>query len=72
MKTSDLLINLVAMRQSGEFSPDEVLSNIGVRHGRSITVPVMGFIVYLDCEYREEDLPPYIRPYKFDSESFWG
>lgn len=72
MNKTDLIIDLVTMRQHGEFHTENVLNNIGIRHGRSIHMPMISCAIYLDCEYNAKDLPSYIHPYRYDSEKFWG
>jgi len=72
MKKSDLLIDLNEMRKHGEFDPVILMTNVGVKFGKSIALPRMNCTVFLDCEYRSTDLPSYVYPYKFDSEQFWG
>jgi len=71
MKKSDLIIDLISMRKSGEFYSDELLNNIGVKHGRSIYMPMINCSIYLDCEYTLSDLPSFIKPYRYDSQGFW-
>jgi len=72
MKKSDLIIDLTTMRQIGEFHTESLLDNIGIKHGRSISMPVINCAIYLDCEYRPEDLPSFVQPYRYDSHKFWG
>jgi len=72
MNKTDLIIDLVTMRQHGEFHAENVLNNIGIHHGRSISMPLVNCAIYLDCEYNAQDLPSYIHPYRYDSEKFWG
>jgi len=71
MKKSDLIIDLVSMRRSGEFHTDELLNNIGVSHGRSIQMPLVNCTIYLDCEYCPSSLPEFVKPYFYDSHRFW-
>jgi len=72
MKKSDLIINLADMRKSGEFDPDIVFSNLGITYGKVIAMPIINCAIYLDCSYKKDRLPPFIQPYRFDSQTFWG
>jgi len=72
MNKSDLIIDLVSMREHGEFHSRALLENMGIKHGKSITMAAYQSDVFLDCIYRLEDLPVYVKPFRFDSERFWG